>query len=145
MSEESVALEAAVVRELRALYQLFNKCRFGGQLVAPVIVLTIAERRLGQWSRATRTLELSRTLVLEQPWLEVTRVLEHEMAHQFVDEVLGVRDENPHGATFQRVCAERGIDARATSVPSASDAEAERALDKIRKLLALAGSDNQHE
>jgi hypothetical protein len=75
-------------------------------------------------------------------------VLEHEMAHQFVDEVLGVRDESPHGPTFQRVCAERGIDARAAGVPIAAaeiDIAAERALDKIRKLLALAGSDNQHE
>ena len=146
-SELTAVLEAALVRELRRIYELINERRFGDRLKKPVLVLSDSTRRLGQWTRATRTLELSRTLVLERPWLEVTSVLEHEMAHQFVDEVLEVRDESPHGPTFQRVCAERGIDARAAGVPVAStaDVEADRALDKIRKLLALAGSDNQHE
>jgi hypothetical protein len=80
------------------------------------------------------------------------------MAHQFVDEVLRVRDEPPHGATFRRICAERGIDARAAGSPcaappiegaargeAAGDPGADRVLERIRKLLALAGSPNQHE
>jgi hypothetical protein len=69
------------------------------------------------------------------------------MAHQYVDEFLKIRGETAHGETFRRVCAERGIDARAAGVPvpSTADVEADRALDKIRKLLALAGSPNQHE
>jgi hypothetical protein len=87
--------------------------------------------------------------VFARPWLEVTSVLEHEMAHQYVDEVLQARGETAHGPTFQRVCAERGIDARAAGLPVPSDrveaASIDRALDKIRKLLALAGSENQNE
>ncbi len=78
------------------------------------------------------------------------------MAHQYVDEVLQVRDESAHGETFRRVCAERGIDARAHGAPvvRTTDAEVgaaveatagERALERIRKLLALAGSSNRHE
>jgi hypothetical protein len=79
-------------------------------------------------------------------WLEVMSVLEHEMAHQFVDEVLQTKGEPPHGETFQRVCAERGIDARAAGVPAPADApEGDKVLERIRKLLALAGSANQHE
>jgi hypothetical protein len=78
-----------------------------------VLVFAETTRRLGQWSRARRTLELSRTLVLVRPWLEVLGVLEHEMAHQYVDEVLREHGEPPHGPTFQRVCADRAIDARA--------------------------------
>src|SRR5436190_6614352 len=65
------------------------------------------------------------------------------MGHQFVDEVLGIRSETSHGETFRRVCAERGIDARAAGVPVVE--REERTLDRIRKLLALAGSSNQHE
>lgn len=143
----TAVLEAALVRELRRLYELINERRFKTKLKPPVIALADTTRRLGQWTRTTRTLELSRTLVLVRPWLEVTSVLEHEMAHQYCDEVLEVAGESAHGPTFQRVCAERGIDARAAGVPVAStiDVAAERALDKIRKLLALAGSDNQHE
>jgi hypothetical protein len=146
-AELSAVLEAALVRELRRLYEQLNERRFRDKLTPPVIVLGDTARRLGQWTRATRTLELSRSMVLTKPWLEVTSVLEHEMAHQFVDEILQVRDESAHGPTFARVCAERGIDARAAGVPVESTAEVEvdRALDKIRKLLALAGSDNQNE
>ncbi|HEY5923747.1 MAG TPA: DUF2786 domain-containing protein [Kofleriaceae bacterium] len=146
-AELTAVLEAALVRELRRVYDNINESRFANALKRPVLALTDTTRRLGQWTRATRALELSRSLVLTRPWLEVTSVLEHEMAHQYVDEVLGIRDESAHGATFQRVCAERGIDARAAGAPtpSTADIEVDRALDKIRKLLALAGSDNQHE
>ncbi len=152
----SAELEAALVRELRARYDWDNRSRFGGRLVAPVIALSDSTTHLGRWHSGTRTLELSRTLVLSRPWLEVASVLEHEMAHQYVDEVLRVRGETAHGETFRRVCAERGIDARAAGSPTAAtpadpaspgattDA-VDRVLDRIRKLLALAGSPNQHE
>lgn len=146
----SAELEAALLRELRARYEWDNHDRFGGRMVAPVITLSDSTAFLGRWHSATRVLELSRSFVLERPWLEVTSVLEHEMAHQFVDEVLRVRGESAHGETFQRVCAERGIDARAAGrpdlvAPGASDPSADRVLERIRKLLALAGSPNQHE
>jgi hypothetical protein len=92
-------------------------------------------------------LELSRPLVLERPWAEVLEVLRHELAHQYVDEVLGVRDEPPHGPTFQRVCRERAIDARAAGLPSAPPEEprSARLVERVRRLFALAASDNQHE
>lgn len=141
-------LEAALVREIRARYDWDNRARFGGRLTPPVIALSDATAHLGRWHGPTRTLELSRQLVMQRPWLEVASVLEHEMAHQFVDEVLGVRGESAHGETFRRVCAERGIDARAAGAaqPAApADGDTDRVLDRIRKLLALAGSPNQHE
>jgi hypothetical protein len=152
----SAELEAALIRELRNRYDSDNRLRFGGRLVPPVIVLTDSTTHLGRWHSQTRTLEISRTLAVHRPWLEVASVLEHEMAHQFVDEVLHVRHETAHGETFRRVCAERGIDARAAGNPAAAGAgntdgapsaerETERILDRIRKLLALAGSSNQHE
>jgi len=145
----SAALEAALLRELRTRYDWDNRTRFGGRLVPPVLVLSDATSHLGRWHSATRTLELSRALVLHRPWLEVASVLEHEMAHQFVDEVLRVRGETAHGETFRRVCAERGIDHRAAGAPTAASAaegaDTDRVIDRIRKLLALAGSPNQHE
>ena len=144
----SAALETALLRELIRLHAWENQTRFGGRLTTPVFALSSATARLGQWVRATRTIELSRALVLTRPWLEVTSVLAHEMAHQYVDEVLQVRDEPPHGATFQRVCAERGIDGRAAGAPIADPGgapEVDRVLERVRKLLALAASSNQHE
>ena len=71
----------------------------------------------------------------------LVEVLKHEMAHQFVDEVLGVHDEPDHGPVFRQVCDERGIDARAAGAPDADRAR-DHVLDRIAKLLALAGSPN---
>jgi hypothetical protein len=69
-----------------------------------------------------------------------------------VDEVLGITGESAHGPAFRRVCQERGIDARASGAPDASDADAagdhveeQAALDKIARLLSLAESSNEHE
>jgi hypothetical protein len=140
-------LEAALVRELAGTYAWENAMRFGKKLVPAVIGLSDSATKFGTWSPTTRTIALSRPLVLERPWHEVVSVLEHEMAHQFVDEVLRVHDETPHGEAFQRVCGERGIDANAggVPVPSTAGVELDKVLDRIRKLLALAGSPNQHE
>ena len=142
----SAALEAALLRELRTNYDWENHARFRRQLTAPVIVLSDAATRLGRWIRPTRTLELSRPLVLARPWSEVISVLAHEMAHQYVDEVLHATGETAHGETFRKVCAAVGIDARAAGAPvPVEGVEGARVLDRIRKLLALAASANQHE
>jgi hypothetical protein len=138
-------LERALVRELARRYDEVNEDRFRDRLRRPLIALTDVTAVLGRWIRATRTLELQREFATTRPWLEVASVLEHEMAHQFVDEVMGIRDETAHGETFRRVCSERGIDARASGAPVPAAEGDERTLDRIRKLLALAGSSNEHE
>ena len=139
-------LEGALVRELQSRFEWENSTRFGNRLRTPTFALSETTTQLGRWIPATRTIELSRAFVLARSWLEVTGVLEHEMAHQYVDEVLHVRDETAHGETFRRVCAERGIDGRAAAgAAGQSPEESTHVLDRIRKLLALAGSPNRHE
>jgi len=121
---------------------------FGGCLRSPSFELTALSSELGAFLPATRTLRLSERL-LAGPWTVLVEVLKHEMAHQFVFEVLRVLDETAHGPVFRRVCEERGIDPRAAGSPegdaSRRDPEAVRQLGRIEKLLALAESDNQHE
>jgi len=139
-------LEAELMRELARCYARTNWMHFGERLKKPVLVLSDVMHRLGGWVRTTRTLELQRHLVLTRPWPEVMAVLEHEMAHQYVDEVLQIRDETAHGETFREVCEKRGIDSRANGAPVVRDEPGtEKTLERIRKLLALAGSSNQHE
>jgi hypothetical protein len=95
---------------------------------------------------AHRTLELSPDLLVKFGWGVLEEVLKHEMAHQYVDEVLCIRDEPAHGPAFRRVCDERGIDARAAGAPHADPAAASNpVLERIAKLLALAESPNEHE
>lgn len=136
-----------LLRALRHHYVNKNVQLFGSALMPPLWELADATSVLGSWRRGTRTMTISRALCREQSWAVVCEVLRHEMAHQFVDEVLRVHNEPPHGPTFQRVCHERSIDARACGLPlkATSDDSQDRIIDKVRRLLALATSHNEHE
>jgi hypothetical protein len=140
-------LEAALVRELGQSYQDLNHSLFRRKLGGAAITLTDASSRLGRWVPDTRTVEIARRLVLEHPWGVVMEVLKHEMAHQFVYEVLGKHEESAHGPAFRALCVELGVDASAAGVPKATGASGEDApvLERIARLLALAESANVHE
>jgi hypothetical protein len=140
----TAALEAALVRELRATYGQLNDSYFRSGLRTPTIELVPTRHNLGRWVPATRTIEISRPLVVEQPWGAVVEVLKHEMAHQYVHEVLGETQQTPHGRAFQEACARLGVDARASGVPDAQPDE-DRIVERIARLLALAESPNRHE
>ncbi|MCC6214224.1 MAG: DUF2786 domain-containing protein [Polyangiaceae bacterium] len=120
---------------------------FREALRPPAICLGDSHAFLGRWISLTRTLEIARGL-LAQPWGAVLEVLKHEIAHQYVDEVLGIRDETAHGPAFRTVCATLGIDAAASGLPrdpTDPGEERSRVLERITKLLALAESPNPHE
>jgi hypothetical protein len=144
----TAALEAALLHELREQHRLLAHIHFNGSLELPQIELVPTRARLGRWVAATRTIELSRPLVLTYPWGVVIEVLKHEMAHQYVSEVLGERDETAHGPSFRAVCERLGIDAAASGMPSAprtEDPALKKVGDRIARLLALAESPNVHE
>src|SRR5262245_48682747 len=137
----SAALEGALLYELREQYRLLSLSYFKGALRLPQIELVPSRARLGRWVPSTRTLELSRSLVLSKPWGVVVEVLKHEMAHQYVSEVLGEREETPHGPRFRAVCERLGIDGAAAGMPKESTADealARKVGDRIARLLALA-------
>lgn len=144
-------LERALLTALLRDWGQLNQERFRGALKAPVFALTgqgpSTGHNLGLWSSSGRTLHLDRHFVTTAPWPSVREVLLHEMAHQFVDEIYKVRDESPHGVTFQTVCTRFGIDPRASGTPEAraDDAPSSRIIERVRKLFALAKSANQHE
>ena len=144
----SAALEAKLLARVVEEWDSINFMYFREVLRRPVFRLSDTRSQLGQWVPGVRGLELSRPLVLEHPWSVVVEVLKHEVAHQFVDEVMRVH-EPPHGPTFQRVCAQLGIAGHARAElppPSAVDDDPENlVVQRIRKLLALAESPNQHE
>jgi len=141
-----VELEQAALRALQRSYQHNNGTLFRFALQAPVFELTANADLLGRWVPERRTLELSRKLLFGHGWSVLEEVLKHEMAHQYVDEVLQIRDESAHGPAFRKVCEERAIDARAAGAPLVPDAPSGHpVLDRIAKLLALAESPNEHE
>jgi hypothetical protein len=144
--ELTATLEATLVRELRAAWHQLNSAHFRSGLLAPTLELVPNRATLGRWLPDTRTLEISRPLVLEQPWGAVIEVLKHEMAHQYVHEILGETSETPHGPAFREACARLGVDGRASGVPQITSASTEdRIVDRIARLLALAESPNRNE
>jgi Protein of unknown function (DUF2786)/SprT-like family len=153
-------LEAALVRELWATWRQLNDAYFRSALVAPTLELVAWRATLGRWVPGTRTIEISLPLVLEKPWGVVVEVLKHEMAHQYVHEILGETSETPHGPAFRDACARLGVDARAAGMPASKPASAgvgsaadgveaealeEKTVARISRLLALAESPNRHE
>lgn len=147
LRELTVELETALLRALLSAWRGINFQLFRRSLRPPVLMLHDGTSRLGLWSPSDRTMSFSRTFVVESPWTEVVEVLKHEVAHQFVHEVLGIKDETAHGPNFQRICDLHGIDGSAAGRPPKrdEDSEAQPVLRRIAKLLALAGSPNLHE
>jgi hypothetical protein len=141
----SIELEVAALRAIRATFGDLNGTFFKHRLRRPIIELSDTTVRLGRWVRETRRIEVSRSLLVRD-WGVVIEVLKHELAHQFVDEVLGVVDETAHGPTFRTVCEERGFDARAVGMPDPGIAAPRTpVIERISKLLALAQSSNENE
>ncbi len=148
-----VELAAECLRRLRFEWGLLNWGFARGRLRAPVLAVDGSEARLGAWDRATRTITIARAVLLSQPWGSVVEVLKHEMAHQYVDEVLRLGDLPPHGAAFQRAARIFGTEPRATcelGVPLEHDARradlpVDARLRRARRLLALAESPNVNE
>ncbi len=143
------ALEAALVRELRATWHHVNESHFRGRLSPPALALVPARATLGRWIEPTRTIEISRPMALAEPWGTVVEVLKHEMAHQYVHEVLRERDQTAHGPAFRETCARLGIDGRAVGAPKHSPLDPaiveNKMVERIVRLLALAESPNRHE
>lgn len=140
-------LHGAWLERLRAKWRLTNTLRLGGALQQPVFAIDCGvARRLGQWNKLGRLLSVSEEHILTAPWLEVEKTLLHEMAHQYVDEVLQVAGETAHGPAFAQACEKIGVTPEATAKKSAADgAEIDKVLQKVQKLLALAESQNVHE
>lgn len=119
----------------------------------PLFSLADMRSKWGDWSLEKREIRLSKNLVRNHPWDAVREVLLHEMAHQFADEVLGAHGEPPHGPTFQRACYVLRANPKASGQYEPLDdrlyRKSSRPEDKnivrIRKLMALAQSQNQHE
>lgn len=142
-SSESVLL-AAALRALVQDYGELNWSHFGGQLAPIPLAVTRDQGLHGCYRADPRRIDMAAELLLERPWGDVIEVLKHEMAHQFVYEVLEERDETAHGPVFQRVCERLGVATR-PGARGAADASSVALLARIQKLLALAGSPNHHE
>jgi hypothetical protein len=141
--ELDAELETASLRALAEEYDQINYDLFKDVLRRPELRFSSGHAEFGTWQPDPPTITLARHLVLERPWGTLVEVLKHEMAHQFVSQVLHV-DESAHGPAFAQVCRERGIDARARG-DIRDGGQRHAVLSKVTALLSLAQSGNSHE
>lgn len=131
------------------------KCRI--DISTPVIEIVEAKSYWGYWHHnlGSGTIKLSLNLINEHSWDVVINILKHEMAHQIVTELFD--GKNGHGELFQRACQLIGVpdefcgahgdlpriieDLKEEEINS----ENRKILKKVKKLLSLAQSKNEHE
>lgn len=128
-------------------------------LKPPIFEISDTEKELGGWCSATRTLRLSRQLICNYPWSVTLQVLKHEMAHQLCSEKLpSARIMTAHDHTFQEACEMLGVlpefRRSGTSLVELVDEiitgsepteRGRKCMVRVKKLLALAESSNEHE
>lgn len=146
----------------RCLHQLQLEFRqicswYKVSLRMPAFRISNSGKSLGSWHPETRTVSISSALVSGYTWDAVISVLKHEMAHQYVHEQMGRGMEQPHGEAFDEACKILGVphpfDRAAGDTPKVfiessrgdGDPEYSRKIEKVRKMLSLAGSSNRHE
>jgi predicted SprT family Zn-dependent metalloprotease len=144
------------------LYQLQSEFRqvcslYRVPLAAPAFRISDSPATLGSWHPETRTISISCALINEYSWDAVINVLKHEMAHQYVHEYMGRGMDQPHGQSFVEACEKLGVvfpfNKATGDTPKffvadrqdGRDSEYDRKVNKVRKMLSLAGSCNKHE
>jgi hypothetical protein len=142
-------LSNAWLRTLAKWWKHYNHEFLRDALRLPIIQLADSDQTLGAWHGTHRLLKISSRHIQRDPWSRVLDTLRHEMAHQFVDEVLQPADETAHGSAFADACERLRCDSKASSQPDAASGHAgpqeERVIRLVRKLLSLAGSSNENE
>lgn len=149
-------LQAAWLHQLRRFYDLYNWSYLNSRLRRPLFRLGLSSETLGLWDGSVRTITISFRHILSHPWERVLETLRHEMAHQYVDDVLGRRGETSHGAGFREAAHLLRVPAAGTTADGTtaagslgalegSTAERDKILSRVKLLLALAKSPNEHE
>ena len=143
---DSRELTGAWTRALYRWWEHYDREYLRQALRRPQIRLGEGRTQLGSWDPALRRITISRRHILDDPWHEVMETLRHEMAHQYAGEVLGADGEPPHGPGFREACRRLRCDGEADTRPAADRPEpGGRVVERVKKLLSLAGSPNENE
>ncbi len=145
MEDFNLEYENAALREIALHWRAYNAMLFANSLKIPIFQLHKGKSRLGFWARQERVISISKDILKAQPWNKILAVLQHEMAHQFIDEVMQCPESQPHGALFKSICKKFGIEQKDENEISHPNEKETLILEKIRKLLSLAQSDNVNE
>jgi len=113
-----------------------------------------SQSKWGEYDHLTRTISISRNLVQKFSWTHVVGVLKHEMAHQWVYENYPNSDVSAHGKEFHQACEKLKLQAlycsskvelKIDNPDFAITTEINPLIEKVKKLMSLATSANEHE
>jgi Protein of unknown function (DUF2786)/SprT-like family len=138
--------------------QLFHEfhticCFYSLSLKPPIFSITKSRSEYGSWWPDNREIKISGFLIRNHSWDVTLQVLKHEIAHQICSEIFQ-EQEQEHGVKFIKACEMLGLPEpfrhSRGDLPESIDGPKEatashRIIEKIRKLLALAESSNDHE
>ena len=158
MKHRLFPFEQSWLRQLQREWQNIQY-QYDLPLAMPVLQISRSTTVFGSWDEKHRILSISSFLIQSHPWQTTVQVLKHEIAHQCCSEMGAFHKfgEKAHGPGFQKACELLGVDppfqrAHADTheaihqvMTGAHDSQNSRILDKIRKLLQLGGSSNEHE
>lgn len=119
----------------------------------PLFSLKSTGQKLAYWDAAKREICFNSDFVLNHPWDSVKEVLLHEMAHQLTSEVFKIHNEHPHGKSFKQACLLLRANPKASGsyaplserIKNPAADENDKIMFRVKKLLALAGSNHIHE
>ena len=139
-------LHRAWGRRLANWWVQYNDEYVGGRMRPPTIRIGSTESQLGRWEGVRREIMISARHISRDDWMSVLETLRHEMAHQYVHEILNVEDESAHGRAFVRACELlRCSPEAATDTVALKGDGPDKTLRVIQKLLSLAESPNENE
>jgi hypothetical protein len=144
-------LRVAWNRKLTLWWTHYNEEYLSQALKLPLIRIGSGDRELGHWDGTLRTLVISEAHIERDSWLAVMETLRHEMAHQYVQEVLKAEGEGPHGTAFKTACKRLRCSPRARATLAEmrevgrDGAGEEKVLRVLKKVISLADSPNEHE
>lgn len=117
------------------------------------IQLFDSQTKWGEYDHITRTISISRNLIHKFAWAHVIGVLKHEMAHQWVYENYP-GDVQAHGKEFHLACDKlklqtiysfSKVELTAENPDFHVVEETNPLIEKVKKLMSLATSSNEHE
>ena len=150
-------LQGAADRVRTHWQRLVARAGLGDELRPPVFELTTRKRNWGCWNAGKRLFAIDARLAVRfGHTYYFTDTVAHELAHQYVSEVVkprkqGAWTETAHGPSWKAACKMFGADPKATakdrldSVCASLSIADEKILERVKKLLALGDSPESHE
>lgn len=141
----------------KQLYQEYEHILYSYnlKLQTPNIIITKTKSNYGSWCPKTRAISLSSSLIWNYPWNYTLEILKHEIAHQYVHEIL--KKDESHGTHFKKSCdilrvkpwAQKACINLDQCLYKVSEGLTNLTEDKpvrlVKKLLSLSASSNKHE